>query len=854
MIPAQSATTRRVAFGLFFASGAVGLVYQVVWLRQLTLIFGSTAYASSAVLSTFMGGLALGSYWAGHRADRWRTPPLTSYGLLELGVAAYAAALPWLLGRAAPLLEIAWRLGGDRHFALLGLVKFFAIAILILPATTMMGATLPVLSRVAAHATGGVGAGVGALYAVNTLGAVFGTLAAAFVMLPALGMKRTLLANLGLNTLVGIVAWTAGRRHNQAERPPAEIPDRPVAADRASWAPVLAFSASGFAAMVLEVTWTRGLALVLGSSVYAYASMLTAFLLGLTSGAASASYFLKRRRNVDARASLAVALVAAGVLSFVAAHTIQALPRLFAEIYFRLSPSPEGWWLVQLGIALCVMFPTTFALGWVFPLVLEEVGQGRRKVASAVGRVYAANTIGTILGAACAGFLLIPLVGVGTTLVGVAVAQLVLGAALLPGSRAGTFGRRIAWAMGCVAFAILCIALRPGWDVLMMNSGVYMNVSGEKASRGWDSYRQRVRTDNELVYARDGLTASVLVGRQPEIDNMYLAVNGKVDASSREDLETQIMAGQLPLLFHDSPRDVLVIGLASGITVASVATHPVDRIRVVEVEAEMVEAARYFGPYNNYVLDDPRVVLSINDARNELQFNTMTYDVIVSEPSNPWMTVAANLFTEDFFRIGKSRLRPGGVFGQWVQTYCLTPDNLRSILAAFRRSFPQVLVFETINGVDLLLICSDRPLAVDFGTLDRRASSLWIRADLARVGIRGAVDIAALLQTGGSALDDVLAGAVVNTDDSGVVEFAAPKALYLDTQDANLAMLQGRGADPLGVIAALVRTPESPDMLRFEMIRRWVLREQKPRARRAAAFLADPALRSRAERLVHAAP
>jgi spermidine synthase len=853
MISERNAAARNVAFILFFASGVVGLVYQIIWLRQLTLIFGSTAYASSAILSTFMGGLALGSYWAGRHADRWRDPPLRTYGLLELGVAAYAAALPWLLDRATPLLVIAWRLGGDRHFALLAFVKFFAIGILILPATTLMGATLPVLSRVAARSTGRAGAGVGALYAVNTFGAVVGTVVAAFVALPSLGMKRTLWANLALNALVGMVAWTVGRRSNQTERHPAERSDPHAPIPHASWAPVLAFAASGFAAMVLEVAWTRGLALVVGSSVYAYASMLTSFLLGLTAGAGSASYFLKRRRNSDSRLTLAVALAAAGLLSFAAAHTIQALPRLFAEIYFRLSPSPEGWWLAQLGIALCVMFPTTFALGWVFPLVLEAVGGGRRRIASSVGRIYAANTMGTILGAVSGGFLLIPLLGVGTTLVGVAVGQLLLGAVLLPGSTAGTSSRRLQWASVCVAFAVLCVVLRPAWDVLMMNSGVYMNIQSVDSSKGWDNFRSRVRTNNELVYARDGLTASILVARQPELDNMYLAVNGKIDASSREDLETQVMAGHLPLLFHESPRDVLIIGLASGITAGSVATHPVERIRVVEVEAAMIEAARRFGPYNNDVLDDPRVTLSINDARNELQFNSMDYDVIVSEPSNPWMTVAANLFTEDFFLIGRSRLRPGGVFGQWIQTYSLTPANLRSILAGFHRSFPHVLVFETLNGVDLLMIGSELPLVLDLDALERRSSALWIRADLARVGIRGGLDIAAMLQTGGAALTDIIGGAAVNTDDSGIVEFAAPKALYLDTQDANMAMLQGPGTDPLAVVAALVRTPESPDDLRLELIRRWVRREQKPRAARAAAFFVHTALKAQADELLRAA-
>jgi spermidine synthase len=355
------------------------------------------------------------------------------------------------------------------------------------------------------------------------------------------------------------------------------------------------------------------------------------------------------------------------------------------------------------------------------------------------------------------------------------------------------------------------------------------------------------------LYARDGLTSSILVAWQPKSDNMYLAVNGKTDASSREDLETQIVVGHLPLLFHPAPRDIAVIGLASGITAGSVATHPVDHIRVIEVEGAMVEAARRFGPYNRNVLDDPRVTLSINDARNELQFNPTDYDVIISEPSNPWMTVAANLFTEDFFRIGRLRLRPGGVFGHWIQTYSLPPESLKSILAGFHRVFPHVLVFRANSGVDLVVIGSDRPLELDVDALERRMSGLWIRADLARVRLHGPLDLAAMLQTGGAAVTDIVDEVTANTDDNGLVEFAAPKALYLDTQDANTILLQGSERDPLESVAAFVRTSQDPDAFRLEMIRRWVRWDDRPRAIRAAALFRDPDMRSQAETLVESA-
>lgn len=835
---------------LFFVSGFAGLVYQVIWLRQFTLIFGATAYASSAVLSTFMGGLALGAYWAGRRADDWLDEPLTTYGKLELGIAAYAALIPWLLDRLTPFLDLAWRLGADRHFALLGLLKFVAIAILVLPATTLMGATLPVLSRVVTRSTRSLGGGVGALYAVNTFGAVVGTATCAFYALPAFGMKRTLIANITLNVLVGIVACVAGQRFGEVRRPTVEAQNEDPAVDHPSRGLILAFAASGFAAMVLEVAWTRGAALVLGSSVYAYASMLTAFLLGLASGAASASRFLERRRGADARAALAVVLAAAGLLSFVAAYAMQSLPRLSAEIYYRLSPSPEGWWLAQVGLALLVMFPTTYALGWVFPLVLEATGGSRRMVATSVGRIYAANTAGTIVGAAAGGFLLIPLMGVGATLVAVAALQLLLGAALFPGATIGSSRLRGSLAAACVGGALLCVAMRPQWDVLLMNSGVYMYVYNAEGKEGWTGFIENVRESNHILYARDGLTATVVVGYQPSPTEQYVTVNGKTDASSDGDIETQIMLGQIPLLFHVAPQDVLVIGLGSGITVGSAATHPVEHIRVVEVEEAMVEAARLFGPFNHNVLDDPRVTLSINDARNELQLNPMDYDVIISEPSNPWMTVASNLFTDEFFQIGRSRLRPGGVFGQWIQTYSLTPEDLRSILAGFHRAFPHTLIFGTCGISDLIVIGSDRPLVLDTAALEPRMAPLWIRAEMARVDIRSATDLAVLLQSGGEAITELVRGVTANTDDNGLVEFAAPKSLHLETEKANMSMLQGDRGDPMTDLAPLIRTPDSPDSLRLGLIRGWIRRKEIPKATRATSFFVDPAMRLEADALL----
>src|SRR5262249_29487777 len=212
---------------------------------------------------------------------------------------------------------------------------------------------------------------------------------------------------------------------------------------------------------------------------------------------------------------------------------------------------------------------------------------------------------------------------------------------------------------------------------------------------------------------KEGMNASVLVGRDGS-GSLYLKVNGKADASSGIDMRTQVLLGQIPLLFHPRPESVLVVGLASGVSVGSVATHPVAKIRVLEIEPAMVGACRAFADFNHHVLDDPRVRIVFNDARNDILLRRETYDVVVSEPSNPWMTVASNLFTKEFFRDAHARLAPGGIFCQWFQVYSLAPTDLRSLIATFRSVFPNVVAFGVGDASDLIVLGSDRPLRFDY--------------------------------------------------------------------------------------------------------------------------------------------
>ena len=843
-------------FFLFVLSGATSLVYEVLWLRQLILIFGSTQFATSTILSTFMGGLALGAFGAGRLLTGRLVSPLRIYGVLEIGIGLYALLVPTLLGALSPIYRVIWQAGASESFIVLSLAKFVGIALILLPPTVLMGASLPVLARQIADDPDRIGGKVGLLYAINTLGAVLGTFIAGFVAIPGIGMQRTLWTTAAFNLLLGLAAITLAKRFVPVtvtvttETGQSDPLPRETGGTRRVGLVLLAFGLSGFGALVLEVAWTRVLALVMGSSVYAFSLMLLAFLIGLAAGGAFFSWVLRRNTKLDPAMLLSVLLAAAGVLAYATAFVFNSLPRLFAEIYFNWSPGPDGWFLVQLLFGLLIMFPATFALGGIFPAVLQIHARSLEQVSGSVGTVYASNTLGTIVGAAAAGFVLIPRLGVLNTVIVVAALELALGLTVATIVVRQPARVRALLALPMLVVLLLMLAFNPRWDVRLMNSGVYMNLFDVSKKKGWSAFEKMIYENNEVVYAAEGITATVFVADQPDFDNRYLSVNGKIEASTAADLETQLMCAHLPLLLHENPRDILIVGLASGITVGAAAAHPVRNIRVVEIEEKMLPAARLFGEANNHVLDDERVTISINDARNELEFSQANYDVIISEPSNPWMTVASNLFTEDFFHMARTRIRPGGIFAQWIQTYYLPPEDMQSIIAAFSDAFPHVMLFETMGGLDLLLMGAEQPLQLDLEAIDGRMMELDVRIDLARVGMRRAIDVLSLFRLGPAEIGTLVDGAPRNTDDNARVEFSAPKTLGMPTIDANLEMLHRYRADLLDYLEPAVDDPAERDLIRLQLAESWLYRGDYELAIEAAEQVSNEQLRERVDRIL----
>src|SRR5437870_4349247 len=772
----------------FFLSGATALVYEVVCLRILGLVFGHTVHAVATVLIVFMGGLALGSALFGGRTSRIRNP-LQAYGWLEVGTGAWAALLPLLFTWSAIWYPDLFRALG-RSYAVLPWIQFSIGSVLLLVPTTLMGATLPLLSQALAGRESRVGRLVGGLYAVNMSRAVRGAAMAGCGWRLWLGMRATIATAASLNLAVGAAALSYGRGRSapRVEIDPAAA--NSVTADVRHASPsderplgvtltVVALAVSGAVSMLYEVTWTRALALVLGSSTFAFTSILVTFLLGLAGGSALYAWRWGTRRPSVAvfgalQAGIAV-LVVPVLLAF------EHLPELLlAALRWSHATTFVTW--IQLGLSAVALLPVTLLIGATFPCAVAVATRRPLRVGEAVGQIYAANTVGAVVGAVLTGFVLVPAVGVHAAIVAGVITNLTLAAILV-----ATPDLRPPWRWGSVGAALLAAAVVATgvtpWDQRVMSSGpaIYVGPYLRSAEAASASIGETLRSQ-QVPYYRDGRASTVAVGQSGA--HRYLRINGKTEGSTSLDMPTQQMVGHLPLLVHPDPRDVLVIGLGTGVTAGAVARHGIRRLDVVEIEPAVVEAAgQFFGETNGHVLLDPRTRTLVADGRNFLFTTPDRYDVIISEPSNPWISGLATLFSEEFFRLTRAHLSPGGVMVQWIQLYNLRPDDLRMILKTFQGVFPAITVWNISE--DLLLVGRTEQGALDLGRVKARFAEGRVGEDLGYPGNGAWPSVLGFFALGETDTARFVEDAERNTDDRLTLEFSAPRALYLDTSRTN---------------------------------------------------------------------
>jgi spermidine synthase len=782
-----------ILFVCFFLSGAAALVYEVVWMRMLTQIFGSTAYAVATVLAAFMAGLALGSYVFGRLASAKRNL-LLLYGILEAGIGVYGFLAPFFFkgarGVYGPLFWL-YELSPAAFNLLLFVFSFILLAV----PTFLMGATLPVLSQFFVRSVSQLGRRVGDLYATNTLGAVFGCALAGFYLIPQIGLSGTVYtAAIGNLLIAALIILTSG-----AQKKPAAAAETGAESEsrrpRSSieWLLLAAIALSGAAAMVYENAWTHALTLVIGGSVYSFTTMLVTFLIGLAAG----GYLYARLFGARAVGASAFGLIELGV-GLAALATIplfEKLPLVFIRLHESFGDSFSMLLAMRVLLAFAVMFLPTLLLGMTFPLVVCLFTQNVYRVASGVGTTYTANTFGAIIGAFVGGFIFLPLVGMQTSIVIGALLNLAIGLALLVADPRPGRARRLVLG-GAVAAALAVAAFRfPFWDQAVLTSGVTV-YANRFSSIPTDSLRVEEMRRDRILYYREGLTATVSVHETPHTNYRYFKTNGKVDGSYGDAL-TMLMTGYVPMLLYPEARQVAVIGLGTGMTVKAVGTFPsVKGIEVLEIEPAIVAAARFFGEKNGNILDDPRVRVVPTDGRNYLMAAPRLYDLIISEPSNPWIAGIASLFTRDFYATARGKLAPGGVFTQWIHDYSMSPDDLRMVFRTLAESFPHVSVWN-LQESDFLLIGSAKEQQFDYPRLQSLlAGNETLKNDLHDLGLSDLYAVLGFYRMGRKELVALADGAEFNTDDNARLEFSAPRSLGKSTSDLNRKIIDPFVTEP----------------------------------------------------------
>ena len=787
----------RLVATLLFGSGLAALVYQTAWQRMFRLVFGASTGASAAVLGIFLGGLGVGGVWLGRRAERHERP-LAFYGNLEIGVALAAALTPVLVEIAAAIYT---GLGGSSALGGVGAtaVRLLLATAVMGPSVVLMGGTLPAAAR-AVEVEDDAGRGrLATLYAVNTGGAVTGALLSTFVLFEVFGTRMALWIAVLVNLLVAIVARSRGR---VAEPIPVVDAPKPSKADArakprlgshmpsaedAPPAPApLVYAAAGvvgFAFLYLELVWYRMLGPILGGSTFTFGLILAVALAGIGIGG-----WLYSRRS-HARPATLTLLALTVALEALAVGVPLALGDTIAlyAAYTRGMGSMGFSVLVGVWTTICaiVILPAAIVSGYQFPVLFALLGRGRKGVARQVGTAYAFNTIGSIAGSVLAGFYLIPLLGaVGSWRAIVLLLAALAAVALLVGVRAE--GRRaiVGGAFAAVATVLAVVSTRAEgptavWRHAAIGAGrATISTYDKNGIRRWKTIM-----NDRLLWERDGVESSV--GLSVSSGYSFL-VNGKSDGAVIVDRATQTMLALLPALLHPAPKKVFVLGLGTGMSAGWVSVvEGVERVDVAELEPAIIDVARHAAPANHAVLERPNVEVFNGDGREFLLTTEHAYDVIVSEPSNPYRAGIASLFTREFYEMSAQRLAPGGLFGQWVQAYEVDSHTIRIVLKTMRTVFPFVEAWQTQSG-DFLFIASREEPLIDADVLRRRVAAEPFKSALPRTWlVQDAEGVLSHFVARHQVVDEVSAGVGVptNTDDANVLEFTFARTLGIEGFD-----------------------------------------------------------------------
>ena len=801
----------------FFFSGMTGLIYEILWTRMIVKLIGGAPFAISIILTVFMGGLGLGSYIASRTIDSIRNPVslVKVYGVLELIIAMYGIVLPLLIIAFKPLYAVVYNQLFN-YFMLYSVLTFLGCAVLLLIPVICMGATLPILCRFYVSSLSHLGTHTGRLYGLNTIGAAVGSLLCGFWLINILGVWGTLVFAILINSIIGLLCLYAGFKADKfsiAGEGPKESATESVADGKSVkessgvlTGALVIFAVSGFCSMAYEVIWAKLLGLIVGPTTYSFTIVLVTFILGLALGSMFFGWLSDRIGK-----TIWILLITQVIAALFALGISQLLGNsqlFFAKIIYHFQDQFALRSFLKALTLFIIMIVPTLCLGATFPLVGKIYTRSVSKVGRSIGFAYAINTIGAVLGSFSAGFILIPLLGKENGLSVVVSIQLltslVIAGYVILKENKGMI-RLMPLSVPVTAGLILCFFF-PQWDRSQLSVGKYHRfdyVESEMKEIGWinallegprilSKYNQ-----GELVFYGDGIGGFTTVTEYmtPFGTTQYgMANSGKPDASSHGDMKTQAVSAHFPMLFHKDPRKVMVLGLASGITAGEVLNYPVEKLDVIDISDQVVKGSDFFIPWNSNVLSDPRTNLIIQDGRAHLNLTKEKYDVIISEPSNPWMAGLASLFTQDMFTLAREKLNEDGIFVQFIHSYQMNWESFSLVGRTFADVFSEnlmVMTFPSGTGTDYLLVGFKGDNGITLSNGDKNLSYAQ-RSDIISLSDPGllyrlivAEDIITIFGEGH-----------LNTDSRPRLEFSAPKLLFEDAPGISKALKEKRWISP----------------------------------------------------------
>ena len=773
----QSRNRGWMVLTLFFCSGATALVYEVVWAKFLSQIFGSTIYAQTVVLAAFMGGLAIGNRLFGQWADGLRRP-LKVYGCLEIAIGVYALFFP-MFDRVVNGLFVVLGTPLITHSGWLLALKGLLSAVLLLGPTILMGGTLPLLAAWLQKFYSDPGRRSARFYSVNSLGAVLGAALAGFWLVQTFGMIQTLQTAALVNLVIGVLAVMLGRKGLAEVGPsaePATTTPEPeiVALGTLRWAGLIV-ALTGGVSMGLEVLASRASALIFGPSLQSFAVVLIAFILGIGLGSAWIASPRRRKRASERMVVLLLCIAAAWVALLV--FKIELWVEFYRWARTGLGRTPVGYIYHELlsgGVALFILGIPAAMIGSVLPLMIRAVSAADTPLGAKVGSLLTWNTLGAVVGTLLTGFVLMPQAGLRNAFAALA---LVLGLTAL------AVAWRRTWVMGITgALAVCGITLgvftfgNEGWQTIM-SSGAFRMQETVYSKDLVTIWKKHIK----VVFYEDASDATVSVDQADGIAApavLSLRINGKADAGTSGDVDTQLLLAHAPMLAKPGAQDAFVLGMGSGITAGALQAYPLERIDVAENCEPVIRAAKLFEDWNHHVLDNPRVHVWHEDARTVLKLRPQLYDVIITEPSNPWTIGVGDVFSREFYELAAYRLKPGGLVCQWFHTYEMQDDLLDLILRTFSSVFPYVEIWDSSGG-DLVILGSQQPWRTGPDVFRQGFAIDRVREDMRMMNVQSPEALMAKQLASQQTAFAIAGAGRIQSDLFPVLEYEAPRAFYM---------------------------------------------------------------------------